>query len=326
MPPTQPVIRRRTLNKTETACASKPDLQVRGKIFDIKRYAVHDGPGIRTTVFFKGCPLDCRWCHNPEAKSADFQLSYKESRCIRCGDCTAVCPQQALTLNGRLLVDRDRCRVSGDCAAVCPTEALEIIGRDVSAAEVMKVVKQDRIFFEESNGGVTFSGGEPLMQPPFLEVLLRACRNQDIHICLDTCGQAPWSVLDGVRPWVDLFLYDLKSVDPELHRRETGQSNELILENLRKLAETGQPIVIRIPLIPGINDTPGELRNMGEFILGLQGVKDISLLPFHDIAKEKYGRLDKPSSIDGLKPQPAEEIINSKLRLEEFGLNVTIGS
>jgi pyruvate formate lyase activating enzyme len=314
------------LNKAGSSFGAAPGLQRRGIIFDIKRYAVHDGPGIRTTVFLKGCPLDCRWCHNPEAKSGGFELSYKSARCLKCSDCTAVCSQKALSLNDRLHIDRSKCLVCGDCAAVCPTQALEKIGRETTVEEAMKDIEKDSIFFEESGGGVTFSGGEPLMQPRFLEELLRACRRRDIHVCLDTCGQAPWAVIDRIRPLVDIFLYDLKSVNPDLHTKETSVSNALILENLRKLAEAGQPVIIRIPLIPGFNDTPEEIRDMGGFIKGLPGVKEVSLLPFHDIAGDKYLRLDRPSPIHDLNPQPDEEIKINKRRLEDFGLNVTIGS
>ena len=314
------------MSKRGSLLNAAPDLQRRGIIFDIKRYAVHDGPGIRTTVFLKGCPLDCRWCHNPEAKSGGFELSYKESRCLKCGDCTPVCPQKALSLNSRLHVDRAKCIVCGDCAEACPAEALEKIGREATVEEVMKEIEKDRVFFEESGGGVTFSGGEPLMQPRFLEALLQACRGRDIPVCLDTCGQAPWAVIDRIRPLVDIFLYDLKSVNPDQHIKETSVSNELILDNLRKLAEAGQSIIIRIPLIPGFNDKPEELREMGEFIKALPGVNEISLLPFHDIAREKYLRLDRPSPMDDLIPQPDKEIRIIKGRLEEFGLTVTIGS
>lgn len=314
------------MNKTGPGVSAAEDIRRKGIIFDIKRYAVHDGPGIRTTVFLKGCPLDCRWCHNPEAKSPDFELSYKESRCLKCGECVRACPMEALNLNGRIHVDRERCLLCGDCSAACPTEALEIIGRESTVESVINEIEKDRVFFEESGGGVTFSGGEPLMQPEFLSALLRECRRRDFHVCLDTCGQAPWAVLEGIRRMVDIFLYDLKSVDPGLHKRETGVSNRLILNNLRKLAEAGHRIIIRIPVIPGFNDTSEGIRNIGEYVRSLPGIREVSLLPYHDIAGEKYKRLNKPTLLDGLKPHTEVQIQEIKSKLEDFDLRVTVGS
>jgi len=300
---------------------------MKGIIFDIKRYAIHDGPGIRTTVFFKGCPLGCWWCHNPEGLVLQSELIFKEKRCLKgCTECVESCAQGALSRVGHLiLIDKEKCDLCGQCTGVCPSEALEIIGREMSVEEVMKEVEKDMIFYEQSEGGVTFSGGEPLMQPEFLSALLEECKKRNIHTAVDTCGCAPPEVIDNIRDKVDLFLYDIKIMDDNKHIEYTGVSNKPILENLKKLAEQGSAVAVRLPLIPGVNDDNDNVNKVAEFILSLPGIKDISLLPYHRAGSEKYKRLKKAYKMEKTQPSPDQKIAEIKTRLEDFGLRVKVG-
>jgi len=299
----------------------------RGKIFDIKHYAIHDGPGIRTTVFFKGCPLRCWWCHNPEGISPEPELMVKPDRCLEeCDLCLASCPEQALSKpQDSIEVDTSRCRSHGLCAAACPTGALEMAGREMSTEEVMAELLKDRIFYERSGGGVTFSGGEPLQQPEFLGSLLTACRRHRLHTVLDTSGQAAYDRIAAVREDVDLFFYDLKHLDPEKHREMTGTSNERILDNLKRLSRTDNRIEIRIPLVTGVNDDLDHAHRVADLIAALPGIRDVSLLPYHHMASRKYQNLNKPY----LKPdaQPPSDSAVSAFRsvLEAQGFRVKIG-
>jgi pyruvate formate lyase activating enzyme len=223
-----------------------------GLIFDIKKYSIHDGPGIRTTLFLKGCPLACAWCHNPESQSSKPEMIFREQRCIRCGVCLTACPRRAITWNGDgPLTDWAACQPCDACVTACYAEARERIGREMTVAQALAEIERDRAFYDESGGGVTFSGGEPLMQSDFLAALLHACKAQDLHTAVDTCGFAAWETLDKVRGEVDLFLYDLKLMDDARHRAFTGVSNAPILANLQALSRLGHNLLIRIPLVPG---------------------------------------------------------------------------
>ena len=300
----------------------------RGIIFDIKRYAIHDGPGIRTTVFLKGCPLECWWCHNPEGIAPDPQLAYWKERCRACYECIAACPNDAIskTDSGKhVSIDRERCDQCASCIRVCPSRALEIIGREVSVDEVMEEIEKDILFYDESSGGVTFSGGEPLIQVGFLNSLLEKCKEKDIHTTADICGHAPFEDIDRIRDKVDLFLYDLKTVDDEKHKEYTGVSNQQILYNLKALSERGHRINIRIPIIPGINDSDDDLHKFAEFILSLDGRNEISLLPYHQGASAKYKRLGKPNRMLGISQPSESELEETRIKLERLGLDVRIG-
>lgn len=297
-----------------------------GTIFDIKHYAIHDGPGIRTTVFLKGCSLSCPWCHNPESQKPLPELLFWEERCTQCGACIDVCPEGAISLtDGLIVTDRTHCSICDTCVSACPSRAREIVGRTVSVGDVIREVEKDVLFYDESDGGVTLSGGEPLFQPEFSQALLRECKARGIHTALDTCGDATEKVLLAIAENTDLFLYDLKLVDPEAHKRHTGISNNRILTNLRRLDERGERIWIRIPLIPGINDNPDTIDQLGAFITTLNSVEIVQLLPYHRAGIQKLKRLGR---IPALNPSPSSresiERIAERLRTR-YHLSVSIG-
>ncbi len=298
----------------------------KGLIFDIKRYSIHDGPGIRTTVFFKGCPLACFWCHNPESQAPGPEVLYRESRCMHCKACAAACMNEAISWNGGgPVVDPGRCERCGACAEACSAEARELVGREMSVEEVVAEVERDMPFYEESGGGVTLSGGEPLLQPAFARELLERCKERGIHTALDTCGHAPWETIDRVRPFVDLFLYDLKLIDDERHRRCTGTSNELLLKNLELISRHGHSIIIVVPVIPGVNDDSDEIRRLGAFAASLAGQKGMILLPFHRLGMDKYELLGRSHAHPDLEAPPAERLSEIARILVEYGLRVSVG-
>ena len=299
----------------------------RGIIFDIKRYAIHDGPGIRTTVFLKGCSLRCQWCHNPEGIKSKPEISLRSTRCAKeCSECVSVCPQDAISKDGNFIeIDQDKCDLCGVCDDVCVYEALEIVGREVTVEEVMDEIEKDGIFFDESGGGITFSGGEPLMQIDFLETLLEEIKKKNIHVTLDTSGYVSFEDLERVSPNVDLFLYDIKIMDKEKHEKYTGVSNKLILENLRKLSEIGKPVAVRIPLVSGINDDDQNIQMLAEYLHGLKNIKQINLLAYHRGGCEKYKRLRKEKIAKTFSPPSDERIEEIKKILTRSGFSVKKG-
>jgi len=296
-------------------------------IFDIKPYSINDGPGIRITLFLKGCPLHCAWCHNPESHSSQVQKMYSKSKCIGCGTCVEKCPEKALTLTPEgIVTDFTRCNLCGICADVCPAKAMEMSGRPATVEEIMKVVRRETVMMDQSEGGITVSGGEPMMQPGFVIELFDACGAEGIHRALDTTGLAKTETLLEVARRTDLFLYDLKLMDPEKHRQWTGVSNELILKNLRILAETGASINIRIPLINGVNSDEDNIRQSASFIASLPGAKKpVSLLPYHNIAINKYNKLGQPYDLNGMEEPTPDDIARVIRLFAAYGVEATVG-
>ncbi len=289
-----------------------------GVIFDVKRYAIHDGPGIRTTVFLKGCPLQCRWCHNPESWQTTPELSLRTSRCTACERCVEACPHGAIT-------DTSKCNLCGACVEACPSGAREMVGRSMTVAQLMTQIEQDVPFFDQSKGGATFSGGEPLGQPDFLEELLAECRVREIHTAVDTTCYAPWQIVEKTARLADLFLVDIKHMDPTAHQQYTGVSNELILDNTRRLAAMDTEMIVRVPLISGINDDESNLTATGEFIASLKTVRRVDLLPHHEAARAKMGRLAAVRSLLQVDPTEPRRLDEAKEQLETFDLSVQIG-
>ena len=273
---------------------------ITGRILHMQRLSTEDGPGIRTTVFFKGCPLRCAWCHNPESLSSRTQTQWFAVRCLGCKTCVATCPNGCLTMtdNG-LVIDRARCQACGTCAAACPSGALEALGRTVTVEEVLGELLKDRAYYEKSGGGVTLSGGEPTFQPDFAEALLRGLKAQDISTALDTCGLCSTHTLERLLPFTDLVLFDLKLFDEAQHREFTGQSNERILENLLYVRDTirhqERPIGlwIRTPLIPGVTASEENLHGIGRYLVEhLDGVVSRwELCAFNNLCRDQYKRL-----------------------------------
>jgi pyruvate formate lyase activating enzyme len=297
-----------------------------GLVFDIQRFSIHDGPGIRTTVFLKGCPLHCGWCHNPESQLPGREMMVWARRCIGCEACLAACPRGAISLDGGTIVtDPALCDACGACVEECYAGAREIVGRERTVAEVMAVIERDVPFYDQSGGGVTVSGGEPLMQPGFLLALLQACQARYIHTTLDTCGFAPWTALDRVRPYVDLFLYDVKLMDPHRHRQWTGRSNERILGNLEALSRHGHRIAMRLPILPGVNDDGENVAQTAAFAAGLPHLERVDLLPYHPMAADKYERLHRAYSLPGMQPPSAEAMAAIAGVFSRYGLRVQVG-
>ncbi len=293
---------------------------IRGRIFDIKRFAVHDGDGIRTTIFFSGCPLRCLWCHNPEGIAPEPRLAFHRQRCSQCGDCLSLCPKSALATgpDGTPLLDRDRCTGCGVCAAACQNEALVRCGRDVTIEDLLPVLLEDRPFYDNSGGGVTLSGGECLLQDEFCEPLLRELKAEGIRTAVDTCGFVTREAIDRVAPWTDDFLYDIKALDDVVHSRCTGRPCGPIPDNLRHLDKIGARIEVRIPFVPGYND--GEIDRIGQFLADLDRRPRVRLLPYNPFAGSKYESLGMKNPLPGLPPPDEDHLAEARRRLASCGL------
>ncbi|MDI6846483.1 MAG: glycyl-radical enzyme activating protein [Candidatus Saccharicenans sp.] len=284
---------------------------MKGIIFDIKRYAIHDGPGIRLNVFFKGCPLHCLWCHNPEGVSFEPELMLMPNRCARCGDCVKACRYQALSQNGNgeVRADRSRCTLCGDCLRACQREAIDIAGRKVTVEQIVNEAEKERVFFDQSGGGVTLTGGEPLAQPEFAGALIDSLKSRGFHVALDTSGYAPSEVFQRLASRVDLVLFDLKIMDDPLHKKYTGVSSRVILENFRSLDQLGKPVWVRFPLIPGINDDRENLEAMASFLSGKKSVEQVNVLPYHKGGVEKIRRLGREGEFAVFEPPSEEKVL-----------------
>lgn len=296
-------------------------------IFDIKKYAINDGPGIRVTIFFKGCPLSCQWCHNPESIEDHAQKMYSANKCIGAVKCIAICPHDALTLTrDGLVTDAERCTLCGKCAEVCPTKAIEMSGREYSTAELMRIIERETVFFDHSEGGVTFSGGEPLMHREKLIELLDRCGERDIHRVVDTTLFAKTELVLEVARRTELFLVDLKAWNSDVHRRYTGVPNEQILKNIRVLAENGSDFIIRIPFIGGVNADEETIRNEATFLASIPWKrKEVNLLPYHDIAKGKHQKLGSSYQAGELATPGEAQLELAKRLFAEQGIRATVG-
>lgn len=296
-------------------------------IFDIRRYSINDGPGIRITIFMKGCPLKCKWCHNPESQSSKVQKLYTASKCIGAQDCINICPEDALTLTSDgIITDGEKCTLCGLCADACPTKAIEMSGKMYTPEDLLSIIEKERVHIEQSGGGVTFSGGEPLMHPEFLIKMLQECGKKGLHRAVDTCGFADTKTLLEVAQYTDLFLFDLKLMDPEKHKYWTDVNNQLILKNLVVLAKTGASINIRVPFIKNVNTDESEISKMAEFVARLPGKKPmINLLPYHNIASGKYKKLEIEYNSDEM-DEPSEKEIQRAIEIfNSFHFEVEIG-
>ena len=298
----------------------------RGRVFDIQRYSLHDGPGLRTNIFLKGCPLHCPWCANPEGRRRRPDIAFFSNACFLCGDCVAACPMGAIRLTAEegLRWERLQCDKCGQCVQVCAAGAFRTIGEEKTAAEVVAEALRDRAFYG-GDGGLTLTGGEPTLQPAFAQEVLRRAREEGLHTAMETCGYGPWSRFAPLLPYLDLVLYDIKHADAEQHRSYVGVSNELILENARRIARARVPMVIRVPLIPHFNTDEQSLRAIAQFVLTLDGVREVHLLPYHTLGRAKYEALGEAypmGDLPPMKPEEAEPLANI---VREHGLHVVIG-
>jgi len=292
-----------------------------GLIFNIQRFSVHDGSGIRTTVFMKGCRLNCRWCSNPESIRPYPEIMTSDSRCILCGRCAQVCPKRAITLDSKRKIDRLKCDLCLKCVEVCPTGAIRVTGQYATVDEVMSEIMKDELFYQNSGGGVTISGGEPLLQWEFVRSLLSECKQEGIHTALDTSGYASWAVLSKVLACVDLALYDIKHTDPQYHKSGTGGGNRQILTNFRLTASKVRTW-LRVPIIPGYNDSKDNITIIAKLAKETK-VEKVSLLPYHQLGKAKYEQLSRRYTIRVMPPSE-EHLLKLQKLIENQGVKTTI--
>jgi pyruvate formate lyase activating enzyme len=297
---------------------------MKANIFNIQKFSIHDGPGIRTTVFFKGCQLKCIWCHNPESQNFKKEILYNKNKCTLCGNCVKTCQNNAIEINNNFLkMNMDKCTFCGDCTVCCINSARQIAGKEYTVDEVMEEVLKDRVFYKNSKGGATLSGGEPLIYAEFVEELLMKLKKENIHTAVDTCGCVDFKVLERVSRYTDLFLYDLKTMDDEKHILYTGVSNINIIDNLIKLSEIHNNINLRLPLIEGINADEDNILGILRLIKKTN-IKKINLLPYHDIAMHKYEKLGR-EYYEYMKRPADEKLEEFKGIFEKEGYKVKIG-
>ncbi|MBQ7347542.1 MAG: glycyl-radical enzyme activating protein [Clostridia bacterium] len=291
-------------------------------VSDITRCSLHDGPGIRTVIYFKGCGLRCKWCHNPETLQKNKQLVHYASKCIGCGRCVTLCPVHHVVQDGKLHLVREGCTACGRCSQLCPTGALKLIGEEKSIDELLEVIVKDKHFYDKSGGGVTFSGGECLLQPDFIAQLAKKCKQEGIHTAVESAFFVPWESVEKILPYIDLFFADLKIPDPEKHRTYTGQNNTRILENITRLTQTQKNVIIRIPVIPTVNDSDTDLEQFTEILNSLDKTAlRVELLKYNHLSESKYQILEQPYTKFFDAPQTDEfmrsycEYLNAKTKL-----------
>lgn len=298
---------------------------VKGIVFNIQRFSVHDGPGIRTTVFLKGCPLACKWCSNPESQHRFPEVAHNNVFCDKCGRCLDVCEIGAISLDDNgVKIDRRSCTNCGKCVDVCTRGALRFYGKEMTVEEVFQEIKRDELYYRNSAGGVTASGGEPLFQSDFTKELFKRCQDVGIHTTLDTCGYSKSHTLEEVLAYTDLVLFDLKLMDPVAHRKWTGRSNKQILDNLGLVAATGISLIIRMPLLPGINDRDEDISAVAEYVSRKGNFHELDLLPYHRFGESKYEMLDRPYKFAGLMPPNGKQVQAAKKIFESYGIDCKI--
>jgi len=305
-------------------------IKAKGLVASIKRFAIHDGPGIRTIVFMKGCPLRCIWCSSPQTQNPYPEIVYYEEKCVGCGACFKVCPEGAIIVDkqGKKWINRVKCNNCGKCAEVCPTGALKVVGQLMTLEEVMAEIDKDKLFYQESGGGVTISGGEPLMQAEFVKEVLCKCYQEDVHTAIETSGFVGWQEFKDVLKHVDLLFCDIKHMNSEEHKKLTGVPNQLILENIRKVdQECDIPVILRFPLVPGINDSEENLVNLAKFITSLKRIDKLEILPYHRLGEHEYKTLGREYELKGIKvpsddylQEVKEFMISQKLKVDVLGL------
>jgi len=294
-------------------------------VLSIARMTIHNGPGIRTLILFKGCPLRCLWCSTPEAQKDEAEIALYSVRCIHCEQCVPVCPTNAINLTGETVnINRAMCNSCGKCTQVCYTEAIKLLGQEMTIEELLTEAKKDATVYKHSRGGVTISGGEPLLNPEFTQELLRAFKEENISVGVDTCGHVPWTNIEKVLPYIDFFLWDIKHMNGEEHRKFTGVSNKLILSNARSVSERNVPLYIRVPVIPGYNDSEENIRATCEFARDLSSLVNIDLLPLHHLGKARYDSLNRAYPIADIPLIPDSVLHNIKRLVESYQLNCSI--
>lgn len=300
------------------------DYNVQGTVFDIQRFSLHDGPGIRTIVFLKGCPLSCAWCSNPESQGLSPVVMYKRDECLHCGRCAAACRKKAISFEQKSFINRDICTSCGECVNVCPAGALVMKGKTMTVQQVVKELKKDATTYRRSGGGITLSGGEPLVQHKFAAELLHACKAQGWHTAMETTGFGSEEAVEEVIPFVDMVLLDIKHMYQEKHKQYTGVTNEVVLKNAQRISRISETVV-RVPVIPGFNDSMEEIEAIAKFAKTLRGVRTIHLLPYHTFGENKYELMGKEYGLAGVKPIKPEELEPYKFAVERHGFQCVIG-
>lgn len=302
-------------------------LKEKKSVIDISRGGNHNGPGYRTLVLFKGCPMRCKWCSTPDSQKLETEIGVFQDRCSLCGNCVKACPQKAMEVkDGKMVIDHSRCDGCALCMKVCHYKALKQYGTMMSIPELMKIIRSDAVLYKHSGGGVTFSGGEPLMtQPEFMAELMRTCKKEGISAGIQTCGCVPWEHVEAVLPYTDFFLWDIKHMDSQRHREFTGHGNERILENIHKVAEEGVPIYIRIPVIPEYTDSDENIHAICHMAQDLASVKSVDVIPIHHVGSSRYESLGIPYPIEGLPLISDERAAEIKEIIESYGFHCRMG-